>query len=115
MNGESAFGWAKVVALVIALVIIGFVIYEIIALLKKFGGKAADVAKVAAAKVEDTRQSAGSTVADWFESIFMRGTDAQINAMKKGVGGKPQGALDTDIYVGDLPLGDIAVNPRDAR
>lgn len=115
MNGESAFGWAKVVAIVFVFALVVFVIYELVKVAKKIGGATADVAKQAAAKVEDTRQQAGSGVADFFEWLFMRKTDAAINAMKKGApaSAKPVGIDVEDLYVGDLPVGDIALpNPR---
>lgn len=134
MNGESAFGWLKAALALLALALLSFVAFKAWQYFKSKGifGAAQDLK-------ENTVIGAPSRAIDSIISFFtgreetLGGELAEIfdpatrkaNAMNNSTApktSKPAGDPSVlmggtnDIYLGDLPIGEIALpNPRDAR
>ena len=132
MNGESAFGWIKALTALAVLAILGYVAYKLASYLK--GKSPADVVFDAGDALKNNTPfglpsraiDAGITAATGKEytlgtfiyDVFHPGESKTISApisVKKPDASVLLGGTN-DIYVGDLPMGDIALpNPRDAR
>lgn len=131
MNGESVFGWLKAAGALIALALLGYIAYQVLAWIKAKGGLAKalyqsplglpargidkgiqTVTGGADAGGEDTLGGVAARIREWWS-----GDAAKIEAMKRVDPPKTNGvSYSNSVYVGDLPMGDIALpNPRDAR
>lgn len=136
MNGESVFGWIKAIATLAVFAVLAFVLYKVYALIKSKGVLPAAVDAGNYLKKETPLGAPArgiDAVISWFTGreetlgglaaeVFDPAT-RQANRIAGGVvKGKPSGDPSVlmggtnSVYLGDLPIGDIALpNPRDAR
>lgn len=123
MNGESVFGWVKIAALALAVLFVGYLAYKILSTFRGILSGKIDahnpVGNAADSVVKNVTVGYESSVGGLFARAreYFSGDDAKIAMMKSGApGAKPSGIPSMSNYVGDFPLGDIALpNPRDAR